>query len=180
MDGDTLRDGIFALNTRRFGSVAEVLIARMATLGKGRTLFHDLYDELARERVEVKFSRALKKSEKVITKESVLKCIEEATSLKRMVMWEDRTRIAFDCNIQQIKRSEFEHLYYGVFFMDIVAIFRIASNDIGPQIYYSDFQHKGNVGEGQFHINNATIGVHEKNYLYQLVTYDKLLELLTS
>lgn len=30
MDADSLRDGIFALNTRRFGSVAEVLIARMA------------------------------------------------------------------------------------------------------------------------------------------------------
>lgn len=128
----------------------------------------------------MKFSRALKKNEKLITKESVLQCIEEATSLKRMVKWAERTRITFDCNIQQIKRSEFEHLYYGIFFSDTVAIFRIASKDIGPQIYYSDFQHKGNIGEGQFHINNSTIGIHEKNYLYQMVTYDKLLELLTA
>jgi hypothetical protein len=180
MNAETLRDGIFALNTRRFGSVAEVLIARMASLGKSRTLFHDLYDELENERVEVKFSRALKKSEKVITQESLLKCIEEATSLKRMVIWEDRKRVPFDCNIQQIKRSEFEHLYYGIFFMDKVAIFRIASKDIGPQIFYSDFQHKGNTGEGQFHINDKTIAIHEKHYLYQMITYNKLLELLTS
>ena len=179
MNADTLRDGIFALNTRRFGSVAEVLIARMAALRKGQTLFHDLYDELAKERVEVKFSRALKKSEKVITKDTVLKCIEEATSLKRMVMWADRTRVPFDCNIQQIKRSEFEHLYYGIFFMDAVAIFRIASKDIGRQISYSDFQHKGSFGEGQFHISNATIGIHEKNHFYRMVTYAELLDLLT-
>jgi hypothetical protein len=97
-----------------------------------------------------------------------------------MVIWEDRTRVPFDCNIQQIKRSEFEHLYYGIFFMDKVAIFRIASKDIGPQIFYSDFQHKGNTGEGQFHINDKTIAIHEKHYLYQMITYNKLLELLTS
>jgi hypothetical protein len=29
MDGETLREGIFGLNTRRFGTVAEVLIQRL-------------------------------------------------------------------------------------------------------------------------------------------------------
>ena len=85
MDAEALREGIFALNTRRFGSVAEVLIARIAKLGKARSRFHDLYDDLVNEKVEVKFSRALKKNETLISKETVLKCIEEATSLKRMV-----------------------------------------------------------------------------------------------
>ena len=85
----------------------------------------------------------------------------------------------FDCNIQQIKRKEFETLYYGVFFSDAVTIFRIKSEEIGSQIQYSDKQHKGNVGEGQFHINRRTMQVHLDEYLYQTLTYETLLQLLT-
>jgi hypothetical protein len=180
MDGDTLREGIFALNTRRFGSVAEVLIKRLVSLGKAKTQFHDLYDDYKKKRVEVKFSRALKKSELLVTEATVLQCVEAATSEKRMVTWADRTRVEFDCNIQQVKRAEFDHLYYGIFFADCVAIFHITSEQIGPQIYYSDKQHKGNEGEGQFHLNQDTIAIHEKSYLYRSLTYAELLDLLTA
>ena len=179
MDGDTLREGIFALNTRRFGSVAEVLIKRMVKLGKAKTLFHDLFDDIANKRVEVKFSRALKTNELGVTEETVLRCIATATSEQRMVAWADRTKVSFDCNIQQVKRAEFDDLYYGVFFSDCVVIFHIESGQIGPQIYYSDKQHKGNVGEGQFHLNQYTIAIHEKNYLYRSLTYAELLSLLS-
>ncbi len=61
MTPDMLRDGIFNLKTRRFGSVAEVMIKRLAKLGKGRNLFHDLYDDINRHRVEVKFSTVRKR-----------------------------------------------------------------------------------------------------------------------
>ena len=179
MDGETLREGIFALNTRRFGSVAEVLIKRLVSLGKARSLFHDLYDDIVNKRVEVKFSRALKKSDVLVSEATVLQCIESATSEKRLVAWDDRQSIAFDCNIQQVKRSEFDVLYYGVFFSDCVAIFHIDSEEIGSQIYYSDKQHKGNIGEGQFHINQDTIHVHESEYLYRKLTYEELYDLLS-
>lgn len=179
MDGETLREGIFALNTRRFGSVAEVLIKRLKKLGKARNLFHDLYDDLASKRVEVKFSRALKKAVTPVTEETVLQCIDAATSEKRLVGWDERESVKFDCNIQQIKKVEFDDLYYGVFFSDCVAIFHIASADIGPDIFYSDKQHKGNVGEGQFHINQETISIHEKHYLYRKLSYDELYDLLS-
>lgn len=179
MDGETLREGIFALHTRRFGSVAEVLIKRLVKLGKGRNLFHDLYDDIAQKRVEVKFSRALRKSEMTVTEESVLQCIEAATSEKRLISYEERQNVPFDCNIQQVKRQEFDVLYYGVFFSDCVVIFQIDSDEIGSQIYYSDKQHKGNVGEGQFHINQDTVEIHVRNYLYQKLTYDDLYGILT-
>jgi hypothetical protein len=77
-----------------------------------------------------------------------------------------------------VKRAEFDILYYGLFFADCVVIFRINSDQIGSQIYYSDKQHKGNVGEGQFHINQDTLQIHLDRYLYQKLTYDKLLKLL--
>ncbi len=179
MDGETLREGIFALNTRRFGSVSEVLIKRLKKLGKARNLFHDLYDDMAGKRVEVKFSRALKKAQMLVTEDSVLQCIEAVTSEKRFVSWSDRQSVRFDCNIQQIKKAEFDDLYYGVFFFDCVTIFHIESAVIGPQIFYSDKQHKGNFGEGQFHINHNTIHIHEQNYLYQRLSYEELYKRLS-
>jgi hypothetical protein len=179
MDGNDLREGIFALNTRRFGSVAEVLIQRLTKLGKAKNLFHDLYDDLARKRVEVKFSRALRKSEIRVTPETVLECIESATSENRLVPWTERERTPYDCNIQQVKRAEFDVLYYGVFFSDRVVIFRIDSDEIGPGILYSDRQHKGNIGEGQFHVNHDTIGIHVRQHLYGKLTYDELLDVLS-
>lgn len=54
MDAGMLREGIFNLNTRRFGTVAEVMIRRLFKLGRSKNQFHDLYDDLANHRVEVK------------------------------------------------------------------------------------------------------------------------------
>ena len=45
-------------------------------------------------------------------------------------------------------------------------ICKIKSNEIlnDEEIMYSDHQHRGNTGEGQFHINNRTIETHLKKY----------------
>jgi len=179
MNPDELREGIYALNTRRFGSLAEVMIARIVQLGKGKALFHDLYDDIEEKRVEVKFSRALRKDKMRVTRETVLDCIRDATREYRLVSYDKRFSTEFDCNIQQVKRTEFDVLYYGIFFADRIAIFRIESSEIGPDIYYSDKQHKCNVGEGQFHINQDTLRYHEGTYLYQTLTYQELLDVLT-
>ena len=64
-------------------------------------------------------------------------------------------------------------------FADAIVIFRIESKEIGAQIFYSDKQHKGNEGEGQFHLNRQTLPIHLQHYLYQVISYDKLLELLS-
>lgn len=180
MNALDLRDGIFNLNTRRFGTVAELMIKRLVQLGKGRSLFHDLYDDLKKHRVEVKFSTVRRKSERTICEDSVLNCIQDELAANRYVSFADRgyENALFDCNIQQVKRNEFEVLYYGLFFSDRIVIFRIESPMIGPKIFYSNKQHKGNTDEGQFHINNRTIKVHLDNYLYNVLSYDELLKLL--
>lgn len=178
MTGEAFRDGIFALYTRRFGSVAECMIRRLIKCGKAKNQFHDLYDDAALHRIEVKFSVVRRAAERIVTEETVLQCIEEATSAKRMVAFSEWRQADFDCNIQQVKKHEFDVLYYGLFFSDVIQIFKIASSQIGAEIYYSDKQHKGNVGEGQFHINRDTLPIHLKNYLYKTVTYEELYELL--
>jgi len=134
---------------------------------------------MEQKRVEVKFSVVRKKSDTPINEETVLKCVEEATSESRMVSFESWESYEFDCNIQQIKKPEFDVLYYGLFFTDVVLIFRINSDDIGGNVNYSDKQHKGNVGEGQFHINQDTLQTHLNDYLYSKLTYEELLDLLS-
>ena len=184
MDGEKLRDGIFALRTRRIGSVAEYMIRRLLKYSRGRSLFHDLYDERRRRRIEVKFSIVQKKAKTPLTEDTVLTCIEEAVAEKRMVAFSEWKKYKFDCNIQQVKRVEFDVLYYGLFFSDCIKIFRIESRELkenlrGERIYYSDFQHKGNIGEGQFHINSKTLQIHLDHYHYKTLSYDALYKLLS-
>ena len=84
----------------------------------------------------------------------------------------------FDCNIQQVKRFEFDVLYYGLFFADRIAIFKMHSNEILSCFGYSDKQHKGNEGEGQFHLNRNSIDYHMDNHFIQWLTYEDLYDLL--
>jgi hypothetical protein len=72
MDAAALRAGIFALHTRRFGTAAEVPARRLIKCGKGKSLFHDLYDDARKHRIEVKFSRVQKQAETRIAEETVL------------------------------------------------------------------------------------------------------------
>jgi hypothetical protein len=103
MDGEKLRSGIFALRTRRFGSVAECMVKRLLQCSQARSLFHDLYDDAQRQRIEVKFSVVQKKSEQTVTEQTVLRCIEDATAENRMVAFARWRENQFDCNIQQVK-----------------------------------------------------------------------------
>src|SRR5260370_13265502 len=64
MRGEKLRDGIFALRTRRFGSVAECMVKRLLKCSLGRNLFHDLYDDVRNQRIEVKFSVVQKRAKR--------------------------------------------------------------------------------------------------------------------
>lgn len=81
---EQIRDGIFALNTRRFGTVAEHLIKILANADWGKDISHDLFDEKQRKRIEVKFSRALRKNTATIQSTNILDEIVNANSSTRM------------------------------------------------------------------------------------------------
>lgn len=185
MDGETLRLGIFALRTRRVGSVAECMVKRLRKYGKAKSLFHDLFDEQTGQRIEVKFSTVQQKAKRTVTDETVLQCLEDAIAEREPVLFSGWQNNRFDCNIQQVKRREFDVLYYGLFFSDRVQIFRISSSDIktrteGGDIGYSDKQHKGNIGEGQFHITEKNLQIHLDKYFHKTLTYDELYRLLAA
>lgn len=171
------RDGIFALRTRRFGSIAELMIEELYNLGKSQNQFHDRYDKENGERVEIKFSTVMKSNEEKITKYNAIEQCKKGNLGNRAIRKKDISIFNFDCNIQQIKRTEFDVLYYGLFFADCIVIFKMTSNKISSCLGYSDKQHKGNIGEGQFHLNNTTIDYHMENHFIQQLSYEDLYNL---
>ena len=168
------RDGIFALRTRRFGTVAELMIEALYNFTKSHNQFHDRYDEVGHQRIEIKFSAVMKANESVINRRNVIDQCKKANLANRALISTDILRYDFDCNIQQVKRLEFDVLYYGLFFADRIAIFKMNSGEIMSCLGYSDRQHKGNEGEGQFHLNRSTIDYHMQNHFVQWLTYEKL------
>lgn len=179
IDPILFRRGLFNLRTRRFGTAAELLIQKLLGAAKGRSQFHDLYDDELSHRIEVKFSTVNASSEEPITLKNLLAAITLA-GVERAVVFEQWADYRFDCNIQQVKTAEFDILYYGLFFCEVIVIFKIQSTALPADcgIFFSNKQHKGNVGEGQFHINNNTLPHHLKNYLYKIISYQDFLDLL--
>ena len=170
------RDGIFALRTRRFGTVAEIMIKRLYNLDESGSLAFDKMEKMTNKRIEVKFSTVMKKNEAKIYEDNVIDQCYKANLANRAMNSFETGR--FDCNIQQVKRTEFDVLYYGLFFADQIEIFMMKSSEISNCPGYSDKQHRGNEGEGQFHLNQSNMEYHRKHYLQQILTYEKLYKLL--
>lgn len=171
--------GIFAMNTRRFGTVAEIMVRKLL---KAKNSDNNAYDlTLDNQRIEVKFSRALKKNTETITESNVLEQIKLAPNENRAILDKDKFNTPFDCNIQQVKPHEFDVLYYGVFFNDLIYVFKLNSKDISNlNVGYNPTQHRGNFGEGQFHIKNTNINYHIDNLLYAKLSYEQLSQILTN
>ena len=172
-------EGLFALNTRRFGMVAEIMIKKLYQFEWSGTRAYDLYDRNKRLRIEVKFSRATKEHSERITEENVVaQCLAGAVLENRSLNSDEVTDFVFDSNIQQIKCRNFDVLFYGLFFMDCIEIYGIPSKCVYEIPGYSNYQHEGNVGEGQFHLNNSSIGFHRQYCLQMKLSYCQLYELL--
>lgn len=178
IDISKFRDGIFALRTRRFGSVAEIMIQKMFNLDDSNMLSYDKFDKRTKDRVEIKFSTVMKSNNDTINRDNVVEQILEANTSQRAINYSDIKKYNFDCNIQQVKCDEYDILYYGLFFADKIIIFKMTSDETKNCDGYSDKQHRNNKGEGQFHINNKTIEYHMKNHLVNEIDYKKLYNLI--
>ncbi|MED9963001.1 MAG: hypothetical protein U0J38_07560 [Bacteroidales bacterium] len=175
---EAFRDGIFALRTRRFGNVAELMIQKLFKLTDSKRLEFDKYDSKTNNKIEVKFSTVMKKNQATIKSDNLIEECLNANVANRAIELKDIDKYNFDCNIQQIKIVEFDILYYGLFFADKILIFKINSTQIKhANIGYSDKQHRNNKGEGQFHITNENFKYHYDNFFVKEITYKKLYNL---
>lgn len=173
-----LRHAAFKLNTRRFGSLAEEMIKKLTRHEKSRSRFHDLYDHVGGRRIEIKFSTVMRKSTHLVGGPSIFQALEESLEDNRKIAFDDRASCTWQSNIQQVKCTEFESLYYGLFFADSVLIFHANTEQVKAMPNYSDSQHKGNKGEGQFHLNPKTFDYHFEHHLAMQLSYPELAELM--
>ena len=151
MDSEKLQKAIFGLHTRRFGTVAEIMIKKIIKATDSNQLSFDLFEDSTSSRIECKFSRVQKKAELKITENNLFKAL--SLEANRDIMYHEWKDYDWDSNIQQVKKEEFDILFYGVFFKDCILIFKVNTDDIGKDMKYSNKQHRGNTGEGQFHLN---------------------------
>ena len=61
MDSNQLQQAIFGLHTRRFGTVAEIMVKKMIKATDSDQLSFDLFDNSDGSRIECKFSRVQRK-----------------------------------------------------------------------------------------------------------------------
>lgn len=168
------KKGIYSLGTN-FGELAQIMIKKKYGFANSDSKYYDLLD--GTKKIEVKFSRALRKEE-AMNESNVLELCEKAAGTHRAIDSSDAENVKFDCNIQQVKTKEFDVLYYGIFFDDHIEIFTAKASQIKHMPNYSKKQHKGNRGEGQFHIKNTNIAYHRKHHLLTTITYEELFEVL--
>ena len=176
-NSEKFRDGIIDMNTRQFGTVAEIVVMLLKNCMESKKLEFDLVD-IHDKRVEVKASKVLKKQQLTITIENFYTIILNNSNRDRLIAQKDVKNFDFDCNIQQIKEKLFDRLVYLLFFEDIIEIIEINRKQIvkDKRIFYSRKQHRGNVGEGQFHVNNKTYDHHKKNYFLGSIPYKELMD----
>ena len=175
---EEFRDGIFALRTRRFGTVAEIMVKRLYDLEESGTLAFDKKNRNSEERIEVKFSTVMKENDARIRDDNVIDQCKKANLANRAMKSSETNRYSFDCNIQQVKRKEFDLLYYGLFFADKIEVYKMTNDEVLDCPGYSDKQHRGNEGEGQFHLNESNIEYHRSHFLERVLTYADLYKLL--
>lgn len=173
---DDFRDGIVSLNTRQFGRVVELIVLLLRNYEDSKDNALDLYDPETNEKIEVKGSRVYKKQTIVLSLDSLYETIINNSNRNRLLTHKQSLKSNFDCNIQQIKTPYFDKLYYLLLFYDVIEIFVIDSKKIKKDkfIAYSDKQHRGNKGEGQFHITQDNYEYHKSTYYVESITYDDL------
>lgn len=173
---NTLKNNLKKMAPRPFGEkFGEWLVLNFEKELKPRTdLSHDAV--LNGGRCEIKISRAMIKSSSKLSFEKKL-LIENTSDFVSSYDSHD-----FDCNIQQVKPKCFEVIIYGVVFDDAIYLFKTNSNTIvsDKNIGYVDKQHRGNIGEGQFHIKRKNLQYHIDNFLYKKISWEDVVMLLES
>lgn len=171
MNIDVVKYKIILLAPRSFGEgLCETFMSKILHIDKSDDGTYDLKSD---RKVESKFSRALRKVD-------LSDLIKYFLSPKLPTFVDSAGDEEFLCNIQQIKTELFDLLYYGVFFNDYIYIFSITPEKIksDKNLGYSDKQHRGNKGEGQFHIKRENFRHHVDNYLKMKLTWEEFVQIL--
>lgn len=123
---DLMVSKIIELSPKKAGLFFEVFSSQYHNLTKPNNIYHDALNS-ANERYEMKASRAFNTTEN----ENCFNLWDELMNTQRqLVSFKDSLIMNYECNIQQVKPSEFEYLHYCIFFRDVIIEFEVHSNDL--------------------------------------------------
>lgn len=128
------------------------------------------------KRIEVKFSRAKRKGAIQAT-DSPLDLIMRPRHDDLVYLHEALDGEPFACNLQHIKPSEFDLLFFGIYFADRVLVFLLTKDDLQDPNLCFGRQSLGNVLEGQFRVDNRNLAYHMDNYHLLTLSFSDTLTL---
>ena len=178
----SFRDGIINLHTRQFGRVVELIVQLLRDYQDSMQLDHDLFDPKGGQKIEVKSSRVFRRQKLKFDLDNLYDLIVNNSNRNRLLEQSQATKVDFDCNIQQIEIEPFDTPYYLLFFSDNIEVFKLEKGQISSDknLGYSEKQHRGNEGEGQFHIHGKNYQYHKDNYYVQTISYNEIKEKLVA
>lgn len=161
------KNGIVSLGNKHFGLINETLVKSLFDLQDSGHKHFDLKD--GQLRIEVKFSRAKRKER--VGSGRPLDVIMRPRQDELIYLHEALDGEPFSCNLQHIKPSEFDLLFYGVYFADRVLVFLLTKDDLQDPLLCFGRQSLGNVLERQFRVDNRNLAYHMRNYLLLTLSF---------
>lgn len=167
------KNGITSLSNKHFGLVNESLVKALFRFQDSGHRHFDLKD--GQERIEVKFSRAKRKERYKAA--DPLDVIFRPRQDELVYLQEALDGETFACNLQHIKPSEFDILFYGIYFADRVLVFLLTKDDLTDPNLCFGRQSLGNVLERQFRVDSRNLAYHMENYLLLTLSYSDTLNI---
>lgn len=184
LSADDFRDGIFLAPSRTYGEqyLEPIIRYKFGLLRSGSGNF-DAKDSNG-TRYEIKGAKVLTQNEKSHTFESLYDAIVshvEASMPKRANSTDEFASGETDAvpNIQNVKRSDFDVLYYCLLFSDCMAIFKIKRDEIENIPGWSGKHGRyDKLGEnGQFTISPARFKWHLDNTLVEICQWEEIAQI---
>jgi len=175
-DLSKMKASIIGMGPKNIGGFLEKILLRFYNIDEFGNTNSENDGIHQTEKIEIKSSRALHQEKtKMKTGFDFLKNYN-----RRLLSINELTNLSFDCNMQQVKPEYFDKIYYGILTENGFLVFKMNKMVLlsDKNISYSDKQHRGNFGEGQFHVKKSNIKYHMLHYYEGCISWYNIIKIL--
>ena len=176
MNHNKMKQKLFSLKTRRFGTCLEIITRMLFNLKECDYKYANAVDssgklyEICGSTCNINLLCRLQEDNII---DFLSSSNDEETHICNFIDNND-----FNCNFNQIKPNCFDYLIYVLCFHDFILFFKISSNDIVQKSWLHHKQHKMSTNECQFNINRNSLVYHINNHLLEKLSYEELFKKL--
>jgi len=174
---DAMISNIVAMSPKKIGTFLEDILQYHFNIEDNGNVNSENDGKKDGKNIEIKCSRVIydnigeheDKYEYLINSKKTLLSIDKLLTDKK-----------YDCNMQQVKPGYFDEIYYTILTQEGFIVFKMTSDQVltDKNITYSDKQHRGNTGEGQFHLKKSNIEYHINTYMIDTISWKTVIEVL--